>query len=403
MKRLLSIKFMFAILALLPMLIPLTSVNTCHAQTTSTTRIYQGIDVSSFQGDIDFQQVREQGIEVVYIRTGGGSDFTDPDFERNYEQAKAAGLKLGYYHFVTARTTDEARAEADFFYSLIADKTIDCYPAMDFENFSDLTNSEINAIARAFMETLEARLGYTPAIYTDVNNIRTLWDSFFYQYPLWVAEYGVSSPQTIGGWSDWNGFQYSDTGSVAGISGAVDLDYFKDTIFIRPEERPEPSPETPTEPSPNPTNQTYTVVPGDTLFSIARRYRTTIPELAALNGITNPNLIYPGQVLQIPTFSSPVASYTVRSGDTLSSIARRFNTFVSELVSLNNISNPNRIYPGQVLRLTDSVERTFYQVKYGDTLSSIARRFDTTVSALVEQNNIANPNLIFVGELLTIP
>lgn len=395
------------IITLLLILIPLCSTtnkyNTCFAQEASNTatRIYQGIDVSVYQGNIDFRQVKAYGIEVVYIRAGEGYDYIDPYFEQNYTNALNAGLKIGYYHYVTASNPEEARSQAEFFYSLIDGKTIDCYPAMDFESFPGLSVEEINAIGAAYMETLSNLLGYSAAIYTDVNAIETIWDSTFTQYPLWVAEYGTGMPQSIGGWADWSGFQYSDMGNVSGIGGYVDLDYFKDSFFIDPSERPEPAPEP--APDPNPTNQTYTVVPGDTLSSIAARYRTTVAELAALNNILNPNLIYPGQVLNIPTFSAPVSSYTVRSGDTLSSIANRFDTSVQELVSLNAIPNPNLIYPGQVLRLPDNTENTFYRVKSGDTLSGIALRFDTSVSAIVSQNHITNPNLIYVGELLSIP
>lgn len=400
-RRYLSLFMM--LLTIIPFCSYANQYHTCYAQAESgrATRIYHGIDVSVYQGNIDYRQVRAYGIEVVYIRAGEGSDYTDPYFEQNYRNAFSAGLKIGYYHYVTASNTAEAETQAEFFYSLIKGKPIDCYPAMDFESFPGLSDAEINEIARTYLETLSRLLGYHAAIYTDVNNIDTLWDASLSRYPLWVAEYGTGMPQSIGAWDTWSGYQYSDMGNVRGISGNVDLDYFKDSIFIRPSERPKPEPEP--VPEPNPTNQTYTVASGDTLSAIATRFRTTVAELAALNNILNPNLIYPGEVLTIPSFSSPVSSYTVRSGDTLSSIARRFDTSVLELVSINNIKNPNRIYPGQVLRLPDNAQYTFYRVKSGDTLSEIALRFDTSVSAIATLNGISNPNLIYVGELLAIP
>lgn len=398
-----SCLLLLAILLLIPSFSTAYKPTACFAQETDgrATRIYQGIDVSVYQGDIDFGLVRAYGIEVVYIRAGEGYDYIDPYFEQNYTNALNAGLKIGYYHYVTASNIEEAQAQAEFFYSLIDDKTIDCYPAMDFESFPGLSVEEINEIGAAYMERLSSLLGYTASIYSDVNNIETVWDASFSQYPLWVAEYGTGMPQSIGNWEDWSGFQYSDMGNVNGIDGYVDLDYFKDSIFIDPSERPEPAPEP--VPNPNPANQTYTVAPGDTLYAIAARYRTTVAELAARNGILNPNLIYPGQVLAVPAASEPVSTYTVRPGDTLSSIAGRFNTSVGELAGINNISNPNLIYPGQVLRLTDRAENTFYRVLSGDTLSGIALRFDTTVSAIAAQNHISNPNLIYTGEILSIP
>ena len=102
-------------------------------------------------------------------------------------------------------------------------------------------------------------------------------------------------------------------------------------------------------------------------------------------------------------------TYVVRSGDTLSSIARRFNTTVNELVELNSISNSNLIYPGQVLKIetsaSSSEDNNFtgsYVVESGDTLSSISRRFNTTVEELIRLNSISNPNLIYVGEILRV-
>lgn len=104
----------------------------------------------------------------------------------------------------------------------------------------------------------------------------------------------------------------------------------------------------------------YTIRSGDTLSGLAARFKTTVSALAQANGIQNPNLIYAGRTLQIPGGSSGQApsggggggTYTVRSGDTLSGIAGRHGTSVGALVRLNNISNPNLIYPGQTLRLS---------------------------------------------------
>ncbi|MCQ2969358.1 MAG: LysM peptidoglycan-binding domain-containing protein [Clostridium sp.] len=88
---------------------------------------------------------------------------------------------------------------------------------------------------------------------------------------------------------------------------------------------------------------------GDTLSSIAVKFSTTVADLVSLNNISNPNLIYVGQILSIPSSGNISRTYTVQSGDTLSSIATKFGTTVANLVSLNNISNPNLIYVGQVL------------------------------------------------------
>lgn len=80
----------------------------------AASRLYQGMDVSSWQGDIDFQAVRAAGIQAVYLRTGVGLEYVDPYFQSNYEKALDAGLNIGYYHYVTAADTFQARQQAEF-------------------------------------------------------------------------------------------------------------------------------------------------------------------------------------------------------------------------------------------------------------------------------------------------
>ncbi|MGH9055878.1 MAG: LysM peptidoglycan-binding domain-containing protein [Acidimicrobiales bacterium] len=108
-------------------------------------------------------------------------------------------------------------------------------------------------------------------------------------------------------------------------------------------------------PASAPAGGSYTVVPGDTLSAIAARYGTTFAALAQANNIANPNLIYPGQVLTLNgthTDAAASSSYTVVPGDTLSAIAARYGTTFAALAQANDIANPNLIYPGQVLTLT---------------------------------------------------
>lgn len=98
---------------------------------------------------------------------------------------------------------------------------------------------------------------------------------------------------------------------------------------------------------------TYTVKSGDTLSGIANKYGTTYQELARINNIENPNLIYPGQVLKINGTDTNVATktYTVKAGDTLSGIANKYGTTYQELAKKNGIANPNLIYPGQIIKI----------------------------------------------------
>lgn len=269
--------------------------------------MYRGIDVSVWQGNIDFSKVKEHGIEAVYIRAGEGDNITDKYFESNYQKARSAGLKYGFYHYVTARNTTQAEEQANFFANLIHTKPQDMRAAMDFENLSGLSAGEAVSIARVYLETLQKRIGHTPVVYSNAYDASSVWKSYLTSYPLWVAEYGRSEPYSTGGWKAWSGFQYSDKGTVSGIDGHVDMDYYKDEIFLTEGEK---SSGRTIRRTYNTANDgcgdssggyiTYTVRRGDTLSAIARRYGTTTAELARINNISDPNRIYVGQSLKIP-------------------------------------------------------------------------------------------------------
>lgn len=111
------------------------NINMTYAITPSSDPRYEGIDVSDWQGYIDYTRVRDSGIEVVYIKSSQGSNIEDPYFDINYENAKANGLKVGFYHFLTATNTEDAEQEARFFAYVISGKQADCKLVMDYEVF----------------------------------------------------------------------------------------------------------------------------------------------------------------------------------------------------------------------------------------------------------------------------
>lgn len=389
-------------------------INISQALGPSSNVIYEGIDVSAYQGYIDYERVRNSGIEVVYIKSSEGTSLEDPYFRTNYDNAKANGLKVGFYHFIRARNEEEARREAEFFARVISGTNPDCRLAMDFEVFGDLNVEQINQISFAFLQKVREITQKECVIYSDAYNARNTFSRELAQdYPLWIAEYGVETPVNNGKWEYWVGFQYTDAGRVDGIEGNVDRDKFTDGILLTGGEIPNPEPEP--EPNPNPDdpdgNIYYIVKPGDTLSHIALWYNTTVEELVKLNNIQNPNLIYVGQKILILASDEPNKEkeiiYTVKKGDSLWKIANRYGVSVNSLVSLNNIQNPNLIYPGQQIRVkvssnNNQANTLYYRVRRGDSLWRIARRYRTTVSNLVRLNNIKNPNLIYIGQILRI-
>ncbi len=153
------------------------------------------------------------------------------------------------------------------------------------------------------------------------------------------------------------------------------------------------------------TGDAYVVQPGDTLYRIAKKYGMTVQQLAELNHLADPSYIRAGQVLVISKPSSSIHTYTVKSGDTLYSLARKYGVSVSAIVSANHLANASYITVGQVLVIPDQAEPHFtaYAVKAGDTLYSIARRYNTSVSKLVQVNHLSNPDFLLIGTILKIP
>lgn len=320
----------------------------------SSNEIYEGIDVSEWQGTINFEEVKEAGIDIVYIRASEGTDYIDPYFRENYENAKANELKTGFYHYLTARSEEEAREEAEFFVSNIKGTEPECKLAMDFESFGDLGIEEINEISKVFLEKVQELSGKECVIYSDAYNAREIFDEeLARKYAIWVADYFVEEPANNGKWSSWVGFQFTDRGRINGIDGNVDRDKFTNGILLNDTSK---IPEDTT----NDASQAFeyiTVRRGDTLSGIARRYNTSYEYLARINDIPNPNIIRVGQRLKVPIFRDDKINdtshrlYIVKRGNTLTQIAREFDVTIQEIVESNDISNPNLIFAGEILRI----------------------------------------------------
>lgn len=366
-------------------------------------RQYRGIDISEFQGEIDFEEVRRSGIEAVYIRVGAG-EYTDEYFAENYERAKAAGLKIGFYHYVTARSVEEGRRQARFFASLAAGREPDMRLAMDFEYFGSLSVSQINAISVAYLDELTALTRREAVIYSDLSNARNIFSrALAEKYPLWAAQYGADEPSANGKWREWVGFQYTDEGRVGGIYGNVDRNIFTEGIFLSDSGRIDGEKRT----TVRARTRTLTVYvrAGDTLWAIAREYGTTVEAIARENRIVDPNRIFAGERLRItlPARGNGEEIYTVRRGDTPISIAGKFGVTLSALEDRNGLERGEMIYAGDKLSIPGArTSGEFYVVRPGDTLFYISRRTGVPIRTLVGINRIKNPDLIYAGEHLKL-
>jgi len=191
-----------------------------------------GIDVSHWQGDVDWQQVKAAGIEFVMIRLGQrgaveGKLSQDSRAREYYEGASAAGLKIGAYFFSQAITPQEAVEEAEYALEMVKDWNLEMPLVYDWEHYAedgrtlDITGRMLTDCTVAFCDTVR-EAGYTPMVYFNRDQARRLKWTDLADYPLWLAMYDqdMSYPYRVDMW------QYTSSGSVPGISGNVDINLY---------------------------------------------------------------------------------------------------------------------------------------------------------------------------------
>lgn len=318
----------------------------------------RGIDVSAWQGTIDWAKVKGQ-IDFAIIKLGNIGDNTkfwdDDRFERNYNECVRLGIPVGVYVYSYTNKLENIEACANETVKYLAGRKLQLPVYIDMEDAEIAVEGKENLTKMIFKfnEIIE-KAGYWAGVYAN----RNWFDSYLNKeevkkrFTTWIAHFGISEDNYKG---QYDMMQYTSKGAINGINGDVDMNnMYRDLISdvagakVSEEEKQVEQPKVEVN-----TGVTYTVKSGDTLSGIASKYGTTYQELARINNISNPNLIYPGQVLKISCSEQPqaVQTYIVKSGDTLSSIASKYGTTYQELAKKNGISNPNLIYPGQVIKI----------------------------------------------------
>ena len=318
----------------------------------------KGIDVSKWQGSINWNLVRDNGINFAIIKAGGadGGYYQDYYFEQNYQRAKALGLGVGAYYFTSENfvTAQQGVIEAQKFYEIIKGKPFDYPVYVDVEITPVSMRAGATAATIAFCEFMESK-GYFVGIYaSDISGFKNRLDlSQLNAYSKWVAIYGCK-PGYVKEYDMW---QYTSSGSVTGIIGNVDMDYcYKDfpsiikaaglNGFTKAEPKPEPAPEPVLEPQ----KKTVEELAKEVMSGLwgngtdrVKRLTDAGYDYKAVQNLVN-KLVAEKQ-------EKTVITYVIRKGDTLSAIAKKYNTTVSQLVKDNGITNANLIYPGQILKI----------------------------------------------------
>jgi lysozyme len=189
--------------------------------------VVHGIDVSSYQGAVDWVKVKHAGIDFAFARVSDGLNTPDAKFAANWDGMKKAGVVRGAYQFF--RPSQDPVAQADLAIAALAANgpsvASDLPLVMDIEVTDQQTDATIRARMQAWLDRVAQVTGVTPILYTAAFMSSTV-GSTFHAYALWVANYGATCPTMPASWTAWSFWQTSSSGGVDGIAGAVDLDDF---------------------------------------------------------------------------------------------------------------------------------------------------------------------------------
>jgi lysozyme len=190
-----------------------------------------GVDVSKYEATISWTQVKAAGIAFAFARISDGTANPDAYFAANWKGMKAQGIVRGAYQFF--RASVDPTAQANLVVTSLQQagglQAGDLPVVMDIETADGQTESTIESNMRTWLGVVAAQTRLTPIIYTSAGTY-PVTTAAFASYPLWVANYGATCPSMPTGWSQWKFWQTSSTGTVSGISGAVDLDQYNGTL-----------------------------------------------------------------------------------------------------------------------------------------------------------------------------
>lgn len=390
---------------------------------------YKGPDISAWQGDIDITALSSQ-VDFFIFRAYAGMT-KDKKVDRNVNLAIQNGKPYGLYIYSYALNTAQAREEAQRMVNLANSYSVrPAFLCIDMEDADGYkarngmpSNQTLRDICTVECETFE-QAGYYANVYANTSWWRNQLAGLT-RFDKWVAHWPTRGGKQTGNATSPDGedanncgiWQFTSEGRLNGYNGNLDMNYAYKDFVMNKNSNSNPTPVAPAPSIPDTVNK-YVVKSGDCLSKIGSNLGVDWRDIANANGIVSPYTIYVGQTLIIPGGSTPApapsqpsnsgTTYTVKSGDTLSSIAAKFGTTYQKIAADNGIANPNIIYPGQVLKIngggstqTNNTGRT-YVVKSGDTLSGIAAKFGTTYQKIARDNNITNPNAIYPGQKLII-
>ena len=372
----------------------------------------KGIDISNHQRGLDISKI---DCDFVIIKATEGKSYVDKSCDGFFQQALSLGKKLGVYHFAN-NSDNTAKQEADWFIQNTQGYIGKAVPILDWED--NITDNVSWALE--WLQRVEEAYGCKPLIYMSESVVnRHDWSPVANaNYGIWVAKYRDNLPDynydmskagnmpSVKYWDGYAMWQWTSSGRLNGWNGNLDCNVFYgdatawDKYVGSGSGSNIPSnPITPQQPSRLSNDEmAKKVIAGEYGDYPERKERLEAEGYSyeAIQKIVN----------QAYSISSNVQTYVVKAGDTLSDIGSKFGVAYQKIAADNNISNPNLIHPGQVLKIyTNQPQQPVYEiyiVKSGDTLSEIAQQFGTSVDKIASDNGIKNVNLITIGQRLKI-
>ncbi|MPW25940.1 LysM peptidoglycan-binding domain-containing protein [Alkalibaculum sp. M08DMB] len=311
------------------------------------------IDISHWQvpSKMDYDKLAKQ-LDLVIIRTQYGSRTLDRHYKTHHAEFKKRGVARAAYAWIRGVNIADMEVEATDFYN----RTKDLDPVFWFLDVEEKSMSDMRAGVSAYIKKLRFLGAKKVGIYIAHHLYKSFNLNLDEADAVWIPHYGKNTGKVNSTPSyKCDLHQYTSVGRLDGYNGNLDLNRLMNgrTIeFFTGKKANTPNATITPKPAQTSTETIYTIKRGDTLSAIAKKYNTTVQAIASLNNIKNVNKIYTGEKIKIPgTTSKKAVLYIVRNGDSLSKIAAKYNTTVDKLVKDNNIKDRNLIYPGQQIKV----------------------------------------------------
>lgn len=347
----------------------------------------KGIDVSEFQGNIDWNKVEKDGIKFAILKLGNiydyDTNYKDSKFETNYKNARAKGIKVGAYIYNYCNTVDTLKKGLEWAIEKLDGKKMDLpiYLDMEDKDIQGESKASLTEQCNEFAKYMKDK-GYNPGVYANVNWLRNELNpnDFDKDISVWVAQYYKKCEYT-GKYDIW---QYASDGSVSGISGNCDVNYLYNEDIIE---------ESGADTSDKKTIDELAEEVIDGKWGDGEDRKTKLEKAGydydAVQDRVNEILKEKDNKKSITEVAKDVINGKYGNGE------ERKKKLEAEGYDYDQVQ-------AKVNQLLGANVTKTYTVKSGDTLSGIASKYKTTVDKLVKDNNIANANLIYVGQKIVI-